>query len=312
MKKVAILFQIPRIPPPSDPGRCYNPPNQDQQSLSSAKPGSSHSRPSVQSSLAADLIQVSSGFIHGSVSEDVFLPSASHLFNLSAMAPTVDLASGSQSRTDSWGEQQTSAGASRSTADESVVKPEEGFEQTISDQVDKLIETLKSPTQDEADEYNVEDTIQGIQTLHRYQKEEPNVAGPSNFPAFSAPQPYHGSPERHPTESNLAHSFGSENQLTVIPGQNPFTKNKPRPGTKLEELFVEPENLRTARSSSFEVVDVDSSDSVRQTASTTGEIDVFKHLFDDEEDQDVSEVKYYQGERDTKDCQREGETKEND
>ena len=335
-----LFFQVPRIPPPSDPGRCYYIANQDRVSMTSSKAGSSvardsSSRPSFHSSLTSGLIQESTGFINDSLSTERFLPSPGQLLNLSsALVPPSDSQSteeSSQSRIDSFSGQQAFVSSGRSATEEPAVvtKSEDEFEQTISNQVEKLLETLKIPSPEEAFGYTMDETtteetetvviskskpsqndtdssgivydqipqrlrimprIEEISATHDDIFQPFQVAGPSKLPALSAPHPYHGSPELRPTENSTAHSFGSENQLTVIPSQNPFTKNKPRPGAKLEELFTEPESVadKVEESMSFEVLEVNSSDNVRQTPST-GEIDVFKHLFDDEDNKDGNE-----------------------
>ena len=293
------MFQIPRLPPPSDPGRCYSGLKQDDISLRISRTGSNIDRRSIDqqsqhSSLTSEAIKGSVGFIHDSLSEDVFIPSASRLFSLAAMASSGDMISGEPTTTETLQQKQIVADTSEQEVDCVKERSEEGFDQVISDEVGQLLETLKIPSPDDKLVYDMEKTI--VKEELPQQKfpvaaaafAEPfssfPIAGPSNLPASSAPQPSHISQESQLPEHNIALSFGSENQLTVIPGQNPFTKNKPKPGTieRLEELFVEPENLRTQQSASFEILEFGSSESIRQTSST-GEIDVFKHLFDDDE-----------------------------
>ena len=273
---------------------------QDDISLRISRTGShidrrSTGKQSLQSSLTSEAIKGSVGFVHDSLSEDLFIPSASHLFSLSAMGSPGDLTSGEKNTIETLEQKQIVAGTSEQIENDFIEKSGEGFDQVISDGVGKLLGALKRPSPDDIDEYDMDKTIVKDEQLQQkfptvaaaFAEPIPSfpVAGPSHLPASSAPQRYHESQEHQPTEHNIAHSFGSENQLTVIPGQNPFIKNKSKPGTieRLEELFIEPENLRTPQSASFETVEVGSSESVRQTASTTGEIDVFKHLFDDDE-----------------------------
>ena len=303
----SVFFQIPCIlPPPSDPGRCYSGLKQDEISLRISRPGNIVDRRSIdqhsqQSSLSSEVIKGSVGFIQDSVSEDVFIPSASHLFSLSAMTSSGDLLSGERT----MGERTTADTIQKKEMVVDSVDQEptssrersaEGFDQIISDEVGQLLNKLKIPSPGDKDVYDMEKTI--VKDEQPQQKftsvaaafAEPfpsfPTAGTSNLAASSAPQTNHVSHEHHqPVEHSAALSFGSENQLTVIPGQNPFNKNKPKPGTieRLEELFVEPENLRTQQSTSFDVLEIGSSESIRQTSST-GEIDVFKHLFDDDEE----------------------------
>ena len=314
-------------------------------SIHSNKSGSistrdSSDRSSFRSSLAPDLIQESTGFINASFSQEYSLPSASQLLNL---ASTLDQVSGSQSRisgsqsriesgsyraetnqsrTEVPCGQQPLATLSRSATEEPTVKSEDEFEQSVSNQVEKLLETLKIPSPegslgytladnvvDETDKNEIlkpinleyytnssdivqnqpaqNDSIQGLlpithEAVFQSFKDTEPVA---NAEAI-AQKPHRVSPEQHPPENSAAQIFVSENQLTVIPSQNPFTKGKSKPGAKLEELFIEPDSVaaKVAQSTSFEVIEVDSSDNVRQTASATGEIDVFKHLFDDDDD----------------------------
>lgn len=74
--------------------------------------------------------------------------------------------------------------------------------------------------------------------------------------------------------------FEEENQLTVIPAK----KSTPPGGSRLQDLF-KPINEENARKSlSYEVVEERSGNEVQPTKSHSGEIDVFKHLFDDDDD----------------------------
>ena len=289
--------------------------------------------------MAPDLIQESTGFINASFSQEYTLPSASQLLNLASTLDPVSGSqsriSGSQSRTESGSYraeanprnevpsgQQPLATLSRSATEEPTVKSEDEFEQSVSNQVEKLLETLKIPSPegslgytlaenvvDETDKNEVlkpinldyytnsSDTVQNqpaqndsIQGLLPVTHEAVFQSFKDTEPVASADaiaqKPHRVSPEQHPPENSASQIFVSENQLTVIPSQNPFTKGKSKPGAKLEELFIEPDSVaaKVAPSTSFEVIEVDSSDNVRQTASATGEIDVFKHLFDDDDD----------------------------
>lgn len=81
--------------------------------------------------------------------------------------------------------------------------------------------------------------------------------------------------------------FDEDNQLTVIPATNPFDPKKTQQsGPRLEDLFrpiAEEENIQ--KNLSYELVNTESGEQVQQTQSQTGELDVFTHLFQDDDTQ---------------------------
>ena len=74
--------------------------------------------------------------------------------------------------------------------------------------------------------------------------------------------------------------FEDENQLTVIPAK----KQTPPGPSRLEDLFKQKMSDAAAETSfSYEIVDARSGHQIQPTSSNGSEIDVFKHLFDDDE-----------------------------
>lgn len=79
--------------------------------------------------------------------------------------------------------------------------------------------------------------------------------------------------------STSAQVFIEDNQLTVVAAK----KETPPTGNRLQDLFKPISEEITKKSSSFEIIGEGSEHDVIKTGSRTGEIDVFTHLFDDEE-----------------------------
>ncbi|KAL4232930.1 hypothetical protein ACF0H5_007618 [Mactra antiquata] len=211
------------------------------------------------------------------------------------------------------------------TVDNELVKQESNFDQTISDQVNMLRETLKSPTpcssaMEErvtsqpvsvksskqtspcgslADPYSNTDcrpfsrqSSLASETSNPFLQQEP---GPSRSEAIkliqdaieaddSFQQAFINQPQTSSTQSECSKD-DHDNQATITPGNNPFVfKPSSQTTTKLEDLFkpiAEESNLQGK--TSHELLTTDSSNILQQTVSQTGELDVFRHLFEDEE-----------------------------
>ena len=90
--------------------------------------------------------------------------------------------------------------------------------------------------------------------------------------------------------ASVGANFVQENQITVIPIKTTIYDDTDV-GTKLEDLFKPINEIENdaAENASFEIVNAGSGSDIRATKSQGGEIDVFTHLFDDEQAKQVLE-----------------------
>ncbi|XP_053397672.1 uncharacterized protein LOC123552153 [Mercenaria mercenaria] len=252
-------------------------------------------------------------------SADVSISSASQLFALpiDPLQPT---------RLKQPSPKQGSVSSSQSIVGGDLSKQSSNFDQTISDQVNMLRDTLKSPTPCSSKMEEAGKTVSsfiGSRPTSPYISGQANVSTSGNITSpcsnKSGAKSEHSNPFLQPepgpsrseasrliqeamqaddtklggdskqsseTDTQLGNNeFDHDNQLTVIPATNRFaSKKSSQSGSKLEELFkpiTEEENIQ--KKLSYEVVNTDSGDQVQQTQSQTGELDVFTHLFQDDE-----------------------------
>ena len=186
------------------------------------------------------------------------------------------------------------------------------FDQAICEQVNLIRETLKSPPTISMDliasisnqgpgttaleTFCPDITIQAatpVQSFNSVEHTKQFITEPSEPVPGTGPSAIHSAPlftdiawekEPHPASDS---KFEYDDQITIIPGNNPFTSfgkkqgSSESPSVKLENLF---KPIKSEEDTS-DVSAVESNDAVIATKSQTSELDVFKHLFDDEETQ---------------------------
>ena len=213
---------------------------------------------------------------------------------------------------------QASLCSSQSAVEGDVSEQSSNFDQTISDQVNMLRDTLKSPTPCSSKMVEAEQVSSHVlesprqadasssekqisKQIARNGQSNPFLEPESTISDSGTTQLIEEAMETHDIKDsdsseqlNISNTqlnnstFNSDNQLTVIPATNPFSSPRSiHTGPRLEELFkpiTEDENVQ--KKVSYEVINADSGDQVQQTSSQTGELDMFTHLFQDEDTQE--------------------------
>ncbi|WAR07024.1 MOT10-like protein [Mya arenaria] len=311
--------EVPRLPPPSEPVRYRRHDDRSRESsLHSQRSGRGQESWEHSQEVASKITTLSSP---PSV-PSFFIPPApvdSQSNSLSAVGePSRSLLFNKVTSTDSTltAPMQPTSGpttrivsASQSAVEPGLTRKRSDFDQAISEHVNVLRETLRSPTSCSS---RLEDTD------HDSKASSPRSKHSSVSPAIDIIRSdgscaAHGpDPDSHSDSFQLAQQiafieaatratgeepccshdvepssltatkFDQENQLTVIPVKKATTEQLV--GQRLENLFLPiSEDDPTEKTSSYELVDVGSGSDVRSTRSRGGELDVFNHLFNDDE-----------------------------